>query len=241
MRGQRFHINLSSDEETDAPKPWRPLPTATASSLPGLLGEIKERSFTLDARPPSPPRITKNDPETGFPAHRKRRGPSAFQRSRAAAQPSHIKEGSHSTLPSTNVQGIKAGDHEVPPNDRSSRTTESKKVKENEKQSIDEENKRRIANMSPEEIEAARAELLTGLSSSLIERLLRNANIDDDAVNLIDPPESGYQPIGQSHPEAQLTKKTSLDIPDAAPSSTKSILSNPPSTIERSLLATSVF
>ena len=49
-----------------------------------------------------------------------------------------------------------------------------------ERERIDQENRQRIAQMSPEEIAHERRELMAGLNPSLIERLLRRANIDDD-------------------------------------------------------------
>ncbi|GAD92181.1 transcription factor Rba50 [Paecilomyces variotii No. 5] len=51
-----------------------------------------------------------------------------------------------------------------------------------EKKSIDEENRRKLASMTPAQIEKERAELFTGLSPSLIERLLRRANLDEQSI-----------------------------------------------------------
>ncbi len=89
-------------------------------------------------------------------------------------------------------------------------------MQSSEAQSIDEENKRRISNMSPQEIEDARTELLTGLRSSLIERLLKNASIDDDAVKLVDRTEPEHRAKGHAHPDAG-DKEATLDIAAVTP------------------------
>jgi hypothetical protein len=106
----------------------------------------------------------------------------------------------------------------------------------NEARSIDEENQRRISNMSPQEIEDARTELLTGLSSSLIERLLKNARIDDDAVKLIDGTEPEHRANGHSHPGAGENQAT-LEIPAVTPRSPSPV--DPSSGTERASRAES--
>ncbi|KAL2009192.1 hypothetical protein VTN00DRAFT_7386 [Thermoascus crustaceus] len=120
---------------------------------------------------PPPPK----PPSSGFPAHRKRTGPSAFKQRRtdASPQPSH--------RPSL----------------------------DEEKRSIDEENRRRIASMSPAQIQREREELMSGLSPSLIERLLRRANIDD--------------PQQTTEPPARTSSASDTELPAAEPS-------QPPST-----------
>lgn len=62
---------------------------------------------------------------------------------------------------------------------------------DDEKKSIDEENRRRLAAMSPEQIQKEREELMANLSPSLIQRLMRRANIDDEAAPA--PPPSAEQ------------------------------------------------
>lgn len=49
-----------------------------------------------------------------------------------------------------------------------------------EKQRIDEENRQKINDMSPEEIKQAQDDIMNGLNPALIQRLLQRANIDED-------------------------------------------------------------
>lgn len=76
FRGQRFVLDLDDDEDQSAPVID---PQDTSSfSLPGMIGEIRERSPTVAPAPPTPP-------TAGFPAHRRRAKPSAFKQRRDAA------------------------------------------------------------------------------------------------------------------------------------------------------------
>jgi RPAP1-like, N-terminal len=59
-------------------------------------------------------------------------------------------------------------------------STTRRSLSDEEKWLIDEENRQRLAAMSPAQIERERAELVKGLSPSLIERLLRRATIDSE-------------------------------------------------------------
>lgn len=156
MRGQRFEIDLSSEDETDTSKPTKPFGAASLA----LVRDIKERPSL--SSPPSAPQLKKS--ETGFPAHNKRRTrPSTFKQARANQHPKTA--GEQNLAPATSH-----------PQSRH----ENKETEVDEAREIDEENKLRMAQMSPEEIEEARQELLSTLSPSLIERLLKRANIDDD-------------------------------------------------------------
>lgn len=172
VRGQRFHIDLSSDDETDTLKGTRP--SFAPSPTLGLVGDIKERSPSSAAKPPSPPKL-KNS-ESGFPAHKKRSRPSTFKQSKAN-QPSDTQEQNPAHAVTPQVPHVSRGKDEG--------AWDSAKAKKHsgsmsdEGRIIDEENKQRISQMSPEEIEQARKELLTALSPSLIEKLLKKANIDE--------------------------------------------------------------
>ena len=67
FRGERFVIDLDSDEEN--------VPDSSTIAIPGMIGEIRERS---PAAAPAPPTL-KAPSTTGFPAPRRRAKPSAFK------------------------------------------------------------------------------------------------------------------------------------------------------------------
>lgn len=161
FRGERFVVDLSDDnDDHDHDHLDRHVPPSPSL---GLIGDIKERAPAAAPPPaPKPPSAS-----TGFPAHRKRTGPSAFKQRRTA-----------------------------PPS------------RDDEKRSIDEENRRRIASMSPAQIERERKELMSGLSPSLIERLLRRANIDDTPQT--------------TEPPARKTERERSSVPDSGGPSTPS-------------------
>ena len=177
IRGQRFRIDLDSDEEADVSKP-----TKAANQAPplfGLVGDVKERAATSEPKVPSPQKL--RSIETGFPKHRKfgesstfklRRGREALVQAEHATQSESLPPGQHSQ-PKINSHKFNAGPG-----------SEDGLIDGTERQRIDEENKQRLAEMSLEEIQEAREELMNGLSPSLIERLLKKANIDDEPTNL---------------------------------------------------------
>lgn len=161
IKGERFPIDLDSDGELH--RPFQPSALNIA-----LVSDIKERTPSSDPKPPSSPRF-KSCP-TGFPAHHTRTGPSKFKQRREKRDTDQIWPDQHQTGnrdrngPPTNGFGDAArfGGKDS---------------------SIDQENKQRLAQMSEKEIEEARLELMSGLSPSLIERLLRKANIDEDRAD----------------------------------------------------------
>ncbi|KAL8935204.1 MAG: hypothetical protein Q9211_004823 [Gyalolechia sp. 1 TL-2023] len=152
VRGQRFHIDLEDHSTSTIPHNYSI--DSTARSPWDLVGDIKERSPSTATGTPSPPKVEGSP--TGFPAHRKRSKPSVFkQRSRQAGG----NDGG------SDISGTRAaGPVPAAP----------------ERHEIDLENKKRIAGMSSEDIDQARKELMSGLSGSLIERLLKRANIEQD-------------------------------------------------------------
>ena len=194
VRGQRFYINLDSDLEPDA------VHSSASVQLPALnrhlVRDIKERTALPDAKPPANPTFTSS--ETGFPTHKIRTGPSRFRQTRE----SQVKESSQirrhaepniapppplSQLGSRDGNGSAASGQQI---DVPSTLMDA---------SIDQENKQRLAQMSDEEIEDARKELMGGLSSSLIDKLLRKANIEEgrnDSRFGMDQ----YQHEGKKHP-----------------------------------------
>lgn len=172
MQGQRFHIDLD-----DEPQDMRPANVNSIGNIDvGLIADIKERSISTDVKAPSPPRLRSS--ESGFPTHRVRTGPSKFKSRKgnlnsAREKPSRESNGSGGP-PSL---GVKTNDEEEYPLSDTKQGVDSSS--DPNYQSIDRENKQRLAEMSEQEIEEARQDLLKGLNPSLVERLLKRANINE--------------------------------------------------------------
>ncbi|KAK0357350.1 hypothetical protein LTR02_008564 [Friedmanniomyces endolithicus] len=150
IKGERFEIDLGSDDEGDI--------AATAPPLPGsFVNDVLERQPGA-ANPPKPPTL-KN--KTGFPEHRKRtvEKKSRFQRAAHASQ--------DALKPSVKTPKIEVQDDDAKPGSLA-----------DEKRRIDEENRQRLADMSPAQLEEERQELLSSLSPAMIERLLKRSNIE---------------------------------------------------------------
>ncbi|KAL4969962.1 RPAP1-like protein [Aspergillus stella-maris] len=93
FHGERFEVNLDSDGEDIVPA------ISSTLAIPGVIGEIQERS---PAAPPAPPTLKS---ASGFPAHKRRARPSAFKQRQA--QPKAPETGSGKT--SSDPQDEKAG------------------------------------------------------------------------------------------------------------------------------------
>lgn len=202
IQGQRFHINLDDGVEDAHPYNGEKL---TAGFNVGLVGDIKERVASSDPKPPKPPRFKSS--ESGFPAHKIRTGSSKFTKKQGnrpedtnrIGRPHHSE--SQSSLQHT------AG---VIPDSNGAGSATNLDLKD---PSIDQENKQRLAEMSDQEIEEARQELMTGLSPSLIEKLLKKASIDEgqaDSSNELQtakksPSERANKPV----------KKVTFDNPES--------------------------
>ncbi|RMZ82171.1 hypothetical protein DV738_g1865, partial [Chaetothyriales sp. CBS 135597] len=78
-----------------------------------------------------------------------------------------------------------------------------------QKAEISKENDKRLAEMSEEEIAAARAELLGALSPDLLERLLKRANIDQDSITQDAPRPARRDPSSGNHPQNKSHDKSS--------------------------------
>ncbi|MBE3044714.1 hypothetical protein IMZ48_19560, partial [Candidatus Bathyarchaeota archaeon] len=130
-----------------------------------LVGDLVEND-TVSLKP-----LSEGDfqsPATGFPAPKKR--VSAFkQRKAAAAGRPSAPAGASVTTPQVSKSKA-AGD-------------ERQDFYATEKRKIDQENRERVQAMSYEEVEEARAELMTGLSPEMVERLFKRANIDGQLTN----------------------------------------------------------
>ena len=173
VRGQRFHVNLDADDESDEVQSTRSAQIPDFSL--GLVGDIKERAAPSKAKPPAPP--TSKNSVAGFPAHKTRTGLSRFKQRRETqtkdlSQPSIHADSDVASPHPSELRGSK-GNGSAASGQHSNMTNISKDP------SIDQENTQRLAKMSDEEIGEARKELVEGLSSSLIERLLKKANLDE--------------------------------------------------------------
>lgn len=156
MRGQRFTLDLSDDEDETGSS--SSIPSNIAPSIPGaFIGDIQERSSTA---PPTAPKLKTTT--SGFPEHKKRTRVSAFKQQRGATSHKPEPRSQAAAAASTN-----------------SGESNGSNFEELDRRRIDEENRLRLESMSAEEIDEERQELLSALNPSLIERLLKRANLDE--------------------------------------------------------------
>ncbi|PMD42536.1 hypothetical protein L207DRAFT_486143 [Hyaloscypha variabilis F] len=197
LRGQRFTIDLSDDEDERSTSSVLPS-DAVPSIASAFIGDIKERPTTA----PSAPKL-KTTP-TGFPEHKKRTRISAFKQQRgASAKPAAADTHSAFALPLSNA---------VPAN-ASALTQRDPTFDESERRRIDHENTQRLESMSNEEIEEERRELLAALDPSLVERLLKRANLDEGRGDTgIDPPPAKVK----ESPQADTTEESGVPTPTPA-------------------------
>ncbi|KAL2752236.1 hypothetical protein ACRALDRAFT_2142098 [Sodiomyces alcalophilus JCM 7366] len=146
-----------------------------------LIGDILERG-TDQIKPPPP--INEDDiSPTGFPPHRRRPLMSAFKQQRATSGPGPSKTAGAAAESAT------TGGRRID-NNTTKQTFEAE-----ERRRIDRENRAKLEEMTPEDIEKERAELMNGLSPALLQRLLKRSNIDEskdrDPFNI---PESQAEP-----------------------------------------------
>lgn len=206
VRGQRFHVNLDSDDEPDE------VHSTKSAQMPGfslgLVGDIKERTASSDAKPPAPP--TSKNSVAGFPAHKTRTGPSRFRQRREPQVKDLSQPKAHTDLDVASLLPPKLGGSNG--NGSAASGQHSDMTKGSKDPSIDQENKERLAQMSDEEIGEARKELMEGLSSSLIERLLKKANLDEGRNDI-----RGEMPTSQdkaSLPSRSSPKKVTFEEPE---------------------------
>ncbi|KAL9124682.1 MAG: hypothetical protein Q9217_006013 [Psora testacea] len=144
-----------------------------------LVSDIREHATSSGRKAPSPPRIKSST--TGFPAHKDRLKTSRFkqgkQKEACGTKPSRDED--TQIEPSGRRTGIESNRSETynGQDGRPSTTLDA---------SIDAETKQRLAEMSDDDIVAARKELMSGLSASLLEKLFMKANIDDPSTCSID-------------------------------------------------------
>lgn len=130
----------------------------TLSANPSFIKDITEKPVSSTPTAPVLAPNAANATATGFPAHKKR-GPSKF------------RQRAQQDLEAQRRQAAVAA------------RTKGRDDVLSERQRISDENEQRLANMSQEEIEEERNELLKGLSPGLIERLLKKSTLDHGAVH----------------------------------------------------------
>jgi RPAP1-like, N-terminal len=151
MAGDRFVLDLSDDDGDSGARQKRVLTTDASTPSPeALIGDIREHSPTA---PPAAPQLKSS---TGFPKHQKRSGQSRFKQRRTNELTSTNANSSQTIKPSSGSRSPQAGDLSPKPSQAS--------FEEQQRQEIDAENRRRLAGMSPEEIEKEQSELMAGLS-----------------------------------------------------------------------------
>jgi len=151
-RGERVYFDLDTDigDVVNPEQKDAPPPPTVASAF---VGDILERPAGA-ANPPTAPTLKSH--VNGFPAHRKRIPKvSAFKQRRAAQEQAAQAEQQASELPGATASA------------------------DEEKRQIDEENRQRLAGMSAEEIAMERDELFSSLPTSLIQKFLGRANLDE--------------------------------------------------------------
>ncbi|EEA19665.1 hypothetical protein TMatcc_009805 [Talaromyces marneffei ATCC 18224] len=191
--GERFVLDLSDDEQDIAEHP------VAAASASLMIGEIKERT------PKAPTAPTLKSTTTGFPTSKNRFGGSAFkQRRQNIPSASRFSSAQHATV----------SQPQQTPTAAKSNPPQAESMEDEEKRIIDEENKQRIAAMSEEEIEQEKAELMANLPPSLIERLLRRANIDEDVDAPVASNKAETTREEQPGKKKKTEKSVSFDIPD---------------------------
>jgi hypothetical protein len=152
-----------------------------------LLGSVVERPSPSVALPPA----FKSDTPTGWPTFKKR-----YQRK--------------------SIAGVAAGSSDIP---IMSQRNKSLSIENNSsgdalaRQEIDAENRRRIAEMSPDEIEQERKELFENLDPALIARLLARSTIDDTSADTTGGSELGSNPRPRSSSSGS-GKKVSFALPE---------------------------
>ncbi|KKK23395.1 hypothetical protein AOCH_005693 [Aspergillus ochraceoroseus] len=197
FRGERFVVDLDSDPEDQSR-----IPSSTLN-IPGVIGEIQERS---PAAPPAPPTLKST---TGFPAHRQRTKLSAFKQRQA-------KSTSAATA-STQVTTSSVED-------------EKKQIQEQNRQQlgsmsdaqIQQEREELISSLDPSLLERflrrARIDDDNPDPSSSSEIQPGEGNATSDAADPLPPPEPVTKPAAKPVAKSISKSKDSSHLDDAAPS-----------------------
>lgn len=208
LRGERFTLNLSDDEDDERGSPSNIPKVGGASISSAFIGDIKER----EPAPPSTPKLKTT--ATGFPEHKKRTRTSAFKQQRSGlAKPSAVPEVTSPAIerPATST----------------SAPAKPRNIQDDERQRINDENNQRLAAMSIEDIEEERQELMASLDPSLVERLLKRANLDQGRGDTgLYPPEELKQMEKDEAKIQNTTSSTATDATAAPPVTGKRILAS---------------
>ncbi|KAK6540295.1 hypothetical protein TWF694_009104 [Orbilia ellipsospora] len=195
--GTRFTVDLDDGDDDDR---LNQEATATTTTLSGggLIADISERQVS-SASPALPPTLDASKNSGGFPAHTKRKRPSAFRQQRSAAA---------ANAPATrNVPAPSSG---------SSKTDEMSSIRA--------ENERMVASMSSHELENERQELMDSLSPELLQMFLKRATLDEpvETSRPVRPPQPTQEPTPQPPPPSASTT-TSVNPPIEPPNHLKDI------------------
>jgi hypothetical protein len=123
-----------------------------------IILDVQEKEVG-EVKPPSLPSLKPGN--SGFPEHKKRGRPSAFKAKRQAAA---------GIYPEPKFQSTRSRNEIAPKNAQQ---------EDDERARIDKENRAKLQSMSEGEIEEAQRELLNDLDPSILQMLLRRANLDD--------------------------------------------------------------
>ena len=161
IRGERFELDLGSDDEHDVAQGSAILPGA-------FVGDVLERKPAA----PKPPSLPSLKSKSGFPEHKKRNVESRFKQRKAnkdVEQPTAVSntptaQNTPASFTPASVSNSHAGG-------------KAKSWEEEEKERIDQDNRQKLADMSVDEIEEERRELLSSLSPDLVRKLLQRSKI----------------------------------------------------------------
>ncbi|KAI6081721.1 hypothetical protein F4821DRAFT_18921 [Hypoxylon rubiginosum] len=177
-----------------------------------LITDIQEREPTAP-KAPSFPQLKSTS--TGFPEHKKRTRVSAFKQKRQNIDLE--KSWPKIPTPSSNKPSTTSSPDAQQP------TTKNGDASSDERQNIDRENNEKLANMSQEEIEEAQHELLGGLDPSILQMLLKRANLDEPSgPSPFDQPESTSQETAAETKPTQEPPEIRIENTSAQPSSSTS-------------------
>ncbi|EAT80377.1 hypothetical protein HBI56_188380 [Parastagonospora nodorum] len=204
QRGERVNLNFDTGavEKLESEDDYQ----SAQPTFPTFVGDILERE-SAPANAPVAPSLKAN--VNGFPAHKKRTPRvSAFKQQRAAKeqQAATAANSTSQDAPKTRNVGFDLS---------------------NEKKSIDEENNKRLADMSAAEIEQERQELMSSLSPALIQKLMARSNIEEGSNERdlfpVEPAPSSTTNAAEPKTKAPNAKKVSFaaseDKEDVAPAS----------------------
>ncbi|KAI0554372.1 RPAP1-like protein [Xylaria curta] len=178
-----------------------------ASSL--FVLDVKEKE-TAEAKAPSFPQVRSGT--SGFPEHKKRSKVSAFKQKRQGVQPDDQKPKVFLSSSDQPLGVLNHGARATPP---------GQSFEMNEKSNIDRENRQKLASMSPQEIEQARQELFSGLDPSILQTLLKRANLDDGASTLpFDQPQSTPEAASSGGGQTSIAPKIRIEDTDPTQPST---------------------